>query len=88
MPTISTTTQGAIWSRVIMPEKNGLSPEAARSLLELRFDEAEVARMNELAQKNNDGLLSDEERLLLENYVKVGDVLSLLHLKARRSLQG
>ena len=43
--------------------------------------------MNELARKNQDGLLNDAEREELEGYVKVGDVLSLLHLKARRSLQ-
>lgn len=88
MPTVTTSTEAAIWARLIEPDNNGLSPEAARSLLELRFSEEDRARMNELARKNNEGLLSDEERHLLESYVKVGDVLSLLHLKARKSLKG
>jgi len=87
MQTITTTSEAAIWARIIEPEKNGLSPAAARSLLELRFSEWDLARMNELARKNQDGLLNDAEREELEGYVKVGDVLSLLHLKARRSLQ-
>jgi hypothetical protein len=80
--------EAAIWARVIVPEQNGLSPEAARSILTLSFSDTDRARMNELAGKNQEGLLSEEERRELENYVKVGDVLSLLHLKARRSLQG
>jgi hypothetical protein len=68
------------------PDKNGLSPEAAKSVLALGFSEEDKARMNELAQKNREGLLTDAEREELENYVKLGDVLSLLHLKARKSL--
>ena len=69
-----------------MPEKNGLSPETARSLLELTFAEEDTARMNDLARKNREGALTDDERKELALYVKVGDVLSLLHLKARKSL--
>lgn len=87
MHTITTATEAAIWARIIEPEKNGLSPEAARSLLELRFNDRDLVHMNELAQKNRQGLLSDAERQELESYVKVGDVLALLHLKARKSLQ-
>jgi hypothetical protein len=86
MPT-STRSEVIIWSRVIDPEKNGLSVAAARALLELRFSDQDKARMSELAEKNNEGLLSRSEREELEGYVKVGDVLSLLHLKAKRSLK-
>jgi hypothetical protein len=86
MQTVTTTSEAAIWTRVIGPEKNGLSPEAARSLLELGFSEQDKSRMNELAQKNQEGRLTAAERQELESYVKVGDVLSLLHLKARKSL--
>jgi hypothetical protein len=47
MPAIKTqTTEGAIWGRVIRPEKEGLSPEAARALLRLEFDEADRKRMH------------------------------------------
>lgn len=81
------TSEAAIWARIIDPEKNGLSPAAARAILELNFSEKERAEMNELAQKNQEGLLSDAEREKLEAYVRVGDVLSLLHLKARKSLR-
>jgi hypothetical protein len=86
MPPITNAIEAAIWARIVEPDKNGLTPEAARSLLQLRFSERDLSHMNELAQKNRQGLLSDAERQELEGYVKVGDVLSLLHLKARKSL--
>jgi len=84
--TVTPLTEAEIWTRIIMPQKNGLSPETARSLLELTFAEEDTARMNDLAQKNREGVLTDDERKELALYVKVGDVLSLLHLKARKSL--
>jgi hypothetical protein len=80
--------EATIWARVIAPDQNGLSPEAARSLLELRFSETDNRRMDELAEKNKEGKLTTEEREELESYVKVGDVLSLIHLKARKSIKG
>jgi hypothetical protein len=46
-----------------------------------------MKKITELAQKNREGTLSEAERQELEAYVKVGDVLSLLHLKAKRSLK-
>jgi hypothetical protein len=50
------------------------------------FSEEDKARLAELAEKANEGTLSTEERAEYEAYVKVGDVLSLLHLKARKLL--
>jgi hypothetical protein len=86
--TVTTKGEAAIWARIMEPEANGLSPEAARSLLALKFSAQDISRMGELAAKNREGQLSPEERQELESYVKVGDVLSLLHLKARKSLKG
>lgn len=87
MQTVTTKSEAAIWTKVIEPDKSGLSAEAARSLLALGFSEQDKTRMNELAEKNQEGLLSAAERQELEGYVKVGDVLSLLHLKAHKSLK-
>jgi hypothetical protein len=79
--------EAALWARVIEPDSNGLPRAAARALLRLTFSEPDRDRMNELAEKNRNGLLTARERRELEGYVKVGDVLSLIHLKARKSLQ-
>jgi hypothetical protein len=55
-------TEAEIWTRTIMPEKNDLSPETARSLVELTLAEGDKARMNDLARKNREGVLTNDER--------------------------
>jgi len=52
-------------------------------LPDLKFSERDHARMAELARKSNDGSISADERRELEEYVFVGDVLSILKAKAK-----
>ena len=52
-------------------------------VLNLRFESEDVYRMNELAEKNNHGLLSETERQEMDKYMRVGNFLNLLHAKAR-----
>lgn len=80
-------TEAAIWERLIDPAHDDLSPEAARFLLRLDFRESDHARMEELAQKSNDGALMQDERAELQNYVRIGNVLALMQSKARLSLK-
>jgi hypothetical protein len=80
-------TEAAIWERMIDPAEDNLSAEAARFLLRLDFREPDHTRMEELAQKSNDGTLTDDERAELQNYVRIGNVLALIQSKARISLQ-
>jgi hypothetical protein len=79
--------EAAIWARVLHPEADELPRAAARALLRLTCSARDTERMNELAEKNRAGRLTAAERRDLEGYVEVGDVLSLIHLKARRSLR-
>jgi hypothetical protein len=53
----------------------------------LKFSARDTERMNELAEKDRGGRLTAAERRELEGYVKVGDVRSVIHLKAHRSLR-
>ena len=78
----------AILTRVIGPERGGLSRELADMLLALDFPEADHARMAELSAKASDGTLAPAEREELEGYVSVGHFLALLQSKARLSLKG
>jgi hypothetical protein len=80
-------TEGTIWVRLIQPEEGNLAEEAARAILSLKFSDDDKRRMLDLADRNNEGMLSEVEREELENYVKVGDVVSFLHLKAKKSLK-
>ena len=89
MPTASQVpaSEAAIFSRLLANGTKGISPVVARHILALRFGDEDKARMHELAVKNQEGKLSPEERQELENYVKVGDLLTILKAKVRSALK-
>ena len=91
MPTNQTVKRGsnelAIYGRLLKADKGDLSRELARYVLTLGFGEEDQARMRELAERNQAGALSTQEREELRNYVKAGHLLALLHSKARKSLK-
>jgi hypothetical protein len=79
--------EATIWKRIMEPEKGAFPPEVAESILRLDFAERDRERMHELAAKARDGSLTPEERQEIDSYERVGGFLSLLKVKARRSLQ-
>jgi hypothetical protein len=79
--------EAAILNRLIRPDNANLSPEAARSILKLDFNDQDRARMHELADKSQAGTLSSAEEAELESYCRVGRLLDVLRSKARRSLK-
>lgn len=84
---LMTTTEAAIWERLIRPERNDLSPEAARSILRFTFSRNDRKRMHQLSLKNQGGKLTDADRAELDGFCHVGMVLDLMRAKARRSLR-
>jgi hypothetical protein len=87
MSTTETNTMEAeVLSRIIAPDEGTLNPEAARSILQFEFPQADVARMQELAEKNRQGTIAEFERDQMQAYMRIGTMLSLLKSKARRSL--
>ena len=81
------TTEIAIFARLIKLDNGDLARELAHYILTLGFDEEDQARMRELAERNQEGTSTSEEREELQSYVKAGHLLALLHSKARRSLK-
>jgi hypothetical protein len=81
------TSEIAIFARIIKIDAGDLSRELARYILTLGFDEEDQARMSELAERNQEGALASEELAELQNFIKAGHLLALLHSKARRSLK-
>ena len=77
----------ALWNRLFEPSNATLSPGIAQYLLALRFPPSDLDRMNELAEKARAGELSLEEQIELDDYERVGHVLSLLKSKARLRLK-
>jgi len=84
--TLSPTTEAAIWTRIIHPDGE-VSPEAARAILRLEFDESEQRRMHQLAAKAQEGTLTPDEEYAIGNYERVGSMLAILKSKARKVLK-
>jgi hypothetical protein len=83
----ASTSETAIWERVIHPERDNLPPEAARYFLSLSFELGDLERMRELAEKNRRGTLDPDEREALRAYRQMGLQLDLLKSKARLALK-
>jgi hypothetical protein len=81
------TTLAGLFARLFDPERAEITPEAAECLLKVGFDQDDRDRIHELAEKNSRGELTPEEDREFENYIAAGDVLTILHLKARAALK-
>jgi hypothetical protein len=77
----------AIFGRMIQAENGSLDRGLARYLLTLGFPKPDQQRMNDLASRNQEGLLNSNEQEELQNYVRSGHLLALLQSKARKSLK-
>ena len=79
--------ESEILSRVVGPENPSFTPEVARSILELRFSDADLKRMDELSTRARQGPLSQEEESQLHGYLFVSPMLEPMHSKARFTLE-
>jgi hypothetical protein len=87
MRTDPTLTEADILAEVVDTHPPRLSAEAARSLLALRFGTEATKRIRGLLRKSNRGTITAGERVTLENYLRVGQLLDLLQAKARLALR-
>jgi len=76
-----------IWASAIEPAASGMPPADAEAILRWSFNEEAKRRMEELANRNGEGSLSESGHEELEAYVNVGQVIAILQAKARLSLQ-
>jgi hypothetical protein len=86
MATVSPPSDAEILARVVAGRAARWSPEAARALLTLGFDRATTSRVRRLLQRNNRGTITADERLTLERFLRIGQLIDLLHARARRTL--
>ena len=80
-PTAATALDG-----LLDPLSRCLDAESAQRVAEFRVDPAVQARIGALAERANDGVLSEEERAEYEAFINAADFISILKLKARRQL--
>jgi hypothetical protein len=60
------------------------SAEQARALVAYRGDDAIQARVEDLASRNTEGALTNQERAEYEGYVKANKFIAILQAKARK----
>lgn len=77
----------AVLERLIKPDHGDFSPDAAREILSLRFDDGDTQRMHQLSLKAQEGTLTQDEQAEIESYRRAGYLLGLLWSKARLSLK-
>jgi len=76
-----------VLDRFLDPVASLLTPEVAERLVKFQADAVTQARLDELAEKANEGCLSDEERREYEKYVSAIDFVTVLQAKARTALE-
>ena len=76
-----------ILERVLDPLAECLTPEAAGRIVALRADPQTQARLDELADKANEGTLTDVERRDYEKFLATFHVITILQSRARRMLK-
>jgi hypothetical protein len=76
----------SILDRLLDPTGDSMPLEYARKLVELRANADDQARIDLLAERCNEGLLTDDERREYESYVHAIHLIGSLQRKARRVL--
>ena len=76
----------AVIDRVLDPFTDCLSADVARRIVDLRADMEVQAALDSLAEKANEGTLSEAERAEYEEYLQVFHFVTILQAKARRFL--
>ena len=72
--------------RFLDPVTEALTPEAARTIVNLRADDETQARIEELREKSNDGTLTPDEDAEYKEFVEAVDIISIIQSKARKFL--
>jgi uncharacterized protein YnzC (UPF0291/DUF896 family) len=76
-----------IWQRLIDPAWHDLTPEAAQSILRLKFAQADIDKMNVLAALARDGTLTDSQKEEMDAYMRIGRMVAIMQSKARLAVK-
>lgn len=82
--TMATIPDNSAFDRAVGPVLDLFIPEKAEAILGFRPDEKLVQRIEELASRSTEGLLSDDERSEYEGYVRANKFVVTLQHQARR----
>ncbi len=71
---------------ILDPFTRCLDAESARRVVEFGIDPAVQQRVGELAERANQGVLTEDERADYEALINAADFIAILKLKAQRRL--
>jgi hypothetical protein len=77
----------SVLDQMLDPLSRCLDTESAKRVAELSIDPVVQARVDVLAERANEGLLTAEERAEYEAYINVDDFISILKMKSIRYLE-
>lgn len=86
MPDRTSPSDADILDRMIRPGRADMGAEAAQALLKLKFDADATKSIKRLLKANASGKITPDDRLLLDRYLRVGQLIDLIQAKARLSL--
>ena len=72
--------------RVLEPAGRAMTPDVARWWMEIRSDPTLQARVDELADKNTEGLITPEELAEYDEYLQIASVIAVFQARARSLL--
>ena len=73
--------------RILDPVSRCLTPEVAKRLVSLEFDRDIEERIEVLAERSTEGMLTEEERAEYDSYIRAGNFIAILQAKARKLLK-
>ena len=73
-------------AKLLDPVAECFTPEVAKRVAELGADPNVQARIDELAEKCNEGMMTPEETAEYDAYIRAMDVIAVLQKKARSLL--
>lgn len=73
--------------RILDPLLSALTPEVAEKVVQLQADDKLQTRLDELADKSNEGELTEEEAREYDAYLRGLTVVSVFQTKARAMLR-
>jgi len=79
-------TEAEVWLRILHPD-GAMSALAASAILELSLPRSDINRMRELSAKARAGTLTPQEDAEMDDFERVGAILSGLKSKARQILK-
>jgi hypothetical protein len=86
IPHMETRTPTTVLDQLLTPLGDCLTPDAARRVLALKADAALQARVDDLAARHRQGILSPEEQAEYGRYVSFSTFVAILKSKARQLL--